>query len=1022
MSMTQDIAGGPVAIRGYLVQTLVALLDIVQADPPFTKITLEPAHANDQFDFVWHSAQGAFAVQVKSTRNEFQKGDVESWARALENARKNETCRLILVGNYHAKLAKVNQVGTVEIEKKNLDLPGLFGHAAHQVAKFIHAQQLDAGTPDEHEMIAESLTTRLLRYSTTRAPLTRESFIKLLAGWVKDTPRQKRIIDISRIDKYAPADLIGRAAETQLLADAWDQAVGGEPKRPHILTFVALGGEGKTSLVAKWAADLAHRDWPGCDAAFAWSFYSQGTKEQTAANSDAFLRAALVFFGDPDLAAGAQHAVDKGKRLAQLIGAKRALLILDGVEPLQHAPTSPLPGELKDQGLAALLKGLAAHSHGLCVVTTRYAIPDLQAYRQTTAPEYELKRLSLEAGVALLRQLGVKNGAPADFEKLVEDVQGHALTLNLLGGFLKRAHNGDIRRRDRVAFDKADAKIQGGHAFRAMAAYEAWLLQGGDEGRREVAILRLLGLFDRPADAGCLDALRGAAIPNLTEALAGLADDDWEYSLTGLEGAKLLTVQRDTAGALVALDSHPLLREYYALQLRTHHVEAWRAAHSRLFEHLCETTKKGDQPTLEALQPLYQAVAHGCLAGRQQEACEQVYHARILRRGEFYSTKKLGAFGSDLGAVACFFEQPWRRVSSALAKAAQSWLLAIAAFNLCALGRLTEALEPMRVSGEMDVKVEQWEGAAISYSNLSELELTLSGVQQAVADAGQSVTYADRSGDAFQQMSNRATHADALHQAGSRDEALALFREAENRQAERQPDYPLLYSLAGFRYCDLLLAAPERAAWRTLLSSPVSPLQGCGRPAETRLAGAGKGVGEEGDACRAVSRRAAQTLQWAKQNNVALLDLALDHLTLSRAALYGALLEGAPLAACHAALRHAVDGLRRSGAQHHLPRALLTRAWLRSLPATGAGQAQPSPADAQADLDEAWEIAGRGPMPLHMADIHLHRARLFNSANYPWDSPQADLKEARRLIEKHCYLRRMEELEDAERCLAVIVP
>ena len=35
-----------------------------------------------------------------------------------------------------------------------------------------------------------------------------------------------------------------------------------------------------TSLVAKWAAELAAQDWPGCDSAFGWSFYSQGTREQ----------------------------------------------------------------------------------------------------------------------------------------------------------------------------------------------------------------------------------------------------------------------------------------------------------------------------------------------------------------------------------------------------------------------------------------------------------------------------------------------------------------------------------------------------------------------------------------------------------------------------------------------------------------------------------------------------------------------------------------------------------------------
>ena len=148
-------------------------------------------------------------------------------------------------------------------------------------------------------------------------------------------------------------------------------------------------------------------------------------------------------------------------------------------------------------------------------------------------------------------------------------MKGHALTLNLLGGFLKRAFHGDIRQRDRVKFEKADEKMQGGHAFRTMAAYEQWLLRdGGDEGRREVAVLRLMGLFDRPADAGCLAALRGEAIPGLTEPLVGLGDDDWEFCLSGLEAAKLLTVNRDAAGTLISLDAHPHLREYFARQLR----------------------------------------------------------------------------------------------------------------------------------------------------------------------------------------------------------------------------------------------------------------------------------------------------------------------------------------------------------------------------------------------------------------------------------------------------------------------
>jgi hypothetical protein len=98
-----------------------------------------------------------------------------------------------------------------------------------------------------------------------------------------------------------------------------------------------------------------------------------------------------------------------------------------------------------------------------------------------------------------------------------------------------------------------------------------------------------------------------------------------------------------------------------------------------------------------------------------------------------------------------------------------------------------------------------------------------------------------------------------------------------------------------------------------------------------------------------------------------------------------------------------------------LPRGLLTCAWLRLL----EGDADSS----RAHLDDAWEIAERGPMRLHMADIHLYRARLFHAVTpYPWDEdehgkprgPKDDLAAARKLIEQCGYHRRDEELADAE--------
>jgi len=460
-----------------------------------------------------------------------------------------------------------------------------------------------------------------------------------------------------------------------------------------------------------------------------------------------------------------------------------------------------------------------------------------------------------------------------------------------------------------------------------------------------------------------------------------LSDTGWGQVLTRLEKLRLVHVLHKGA-AKPAIDAHPLIREHFASQLSGQHLDVWCAAHRRLYEHLTATTEEFPD-TLEGLLPLYQAVAHGCKAGMHQEAYDDVHFRRIRRGNEYYSIHRLGALGADLGAVACFFEEPWKRVTAAMPEAKQAVILGQAAFCLRALGRLTETIEPMRATADFMQRLNDWKQAAMASNNLSELELTLGEVGGAVGDAERSVVYADRSDVVFHRISKRATLANSMHQAGRRDEAQARFREAEEMQKKNQAQYPLLYSVGGFQFCDLLLADAGRAAWELQLN----PNPEARNP---RLI----------EVCREVEQRAAQTIKIAERN-AWLLDIALDHLTLGRAVLYASILDLSAIGNRRSIvenLRSAVEGLRRAGTSHHLPRGLLTRAWLRFL--------EDDPVGARTDLDEAWEISERGPMRLYMADIHLYRARLFKD--------KEELKKAREMIEDCGYWRRKEELEDAE--------
>jgi tetratricopeptide (TPR) repeat protein len=831
--------------------------------------------------------------------------------------------------------------------------------------------------PGEEERSSDELA----RPVPSTSPLSRREAAEGRGGRRERGTGGEVRLDLGRLPTIGP-HFVSREAELARLDAAW------EDPDIRVLTLVAFGGTGKSALVSRWLESLSLSGWRGARRVLDWSFYSQGTEERVT-SADRFLDHALGWFGDPDPKAGAPR--DRGLRLAELVRREKTLLVLDGVEPLQHPPSHALAGRLKDPGLAALLKGLAGGNPGLCVVTTRERITDLEGFAKV-APQEDLEALSPEAGAELLKRLGVK-GKDANLLAASREFRNHALTLTLLGGYLSRACGGDIRRRKDVDLAGADER-KGGHALRVIGKYAEWLGEGP-----ELAALRLLGLFDRPAQPKALAALRAKpAIPGLTEPLMDLGEEAWQLALSNLREHGLLLPADPHQPR--TLDAHPLVRVFFQEELEQKRPEAWQAGNLRLYEHLQKEAP--DLPdTLEAMEPLFTAVIHGCRAGRQQEALDEVYWRRIQRGNESFSTKKLGALGSELSALSGFFDRPWDQPSASLTSADQAFLLHETGFRLRALGRLAEAVQPMEAGLEGVISLKNWKNAAQGAGNLSELTLTLGEVERAVAFGKQSVDLADRSGDAYQRIARRATLADALHQADRWEESAAAFREAEALQAERQPQYPRLYSLAGYRYCDLLLSRGE---------------PGDGSVADG-LAADPEAARRFREACREVRERAEQTLAWAIKY-LGLLDIALDHLSLGRAHLGLALTAPLPatpgeeaeadLAKAAEHLDHAVEGLRRAGAEHHLPRGLLARAALR--------RHRDEPAAADADLSEALEIAERGSMRLFECDAHLEWARLCRQQGDREGAKEHTAK-ARKLVEETGYERRRREVEWLERQL-----
>ena len=115
----------------------------------------------------------------------------------------------------------------------------------------------------------------------------------------------------------------------------------------------------------------------------------------------------------------------------------------------------------------------------------------------------------------------------------------------------------------------------GGHARRVMESYEQWFGDGA-----ETALLRTLGLFDRPASPEAIaNICLRPAITGLTEDLVNLAKPQYRQLLARLRRAHLVSTPDPERPDFI--DNHPLIREHFRRRLQEEQPAAWREANSR---------------------------------------------------------------------------------------------------------------------------------------------------------------------------------------------------------------------------------------------------------------------------------------------------------------------------------------------------------------------------------------------------------------------------------------------------------
>jgi hypothetical protein len=276
---------------------------------------------------------------------------------------------------------------------------------------------------------------------------------------------------------------VGREAELDGLRASWQAGVRG------VVALVGLGGAGKTAIAARFLEELCRPGSPARpEGLFVWSFYQEP-------DAGYFLQEAYRYFAPDDPAeapakgAGLLHLL----RDALMIGGPH-LLVLDGLERVQRqeGPGPDLFGQIEDPLLRGLLTRIAEGVGGTtALVTSRFPLTDLKAFRDRGYRHRDVEGLGLPAALALLRGHGVR-GDDATLAKLVESYGAHALTLDHLGGLIGQFLDGDPRRAPEAPqLTSPEQDRQALRLARLLDAYQAHLPPA------ELALLGRLCLLQR---------------------------------------------------------------------------------------------------------------------------------------------------------------------------------------------------------------------------------------------------------------------------------------------------------------------------------------------------------------------------------------------------------------------------------------------------------------------------------------------------------------------------------------------
>jgi tetratricopeptide (TPR) repeat protein len=548
-----------------------------------------------------------------------------------------------------------------------------------------------------------------------------------------------------------------------------------------VVGLIGFGGEGKTSIVRSWVDNRLLSQGSTLSkpkGIFYWDFYEDRSIDQ-------FFESAIVYLGAQAQLEEVKSAYERANFLAGMILTGRYLFILDGLEALQYQDGEDY-GLLQNPDLKDFLTYFASSEHeSFCLITSRAPVIDLIDY--ITYIHRDVNRLKTQDGRELLRYFLGKNGTDDQIDRVIERWDGHALTLSLIGAYVRGVYRQDLSRIDITSLeDIQPSEVSGDFQYehyydrvsRVLRRYDSHLTP------KEREFLEVFSAFRIPVP---LEALK-----QVLKAESEMVDRLFHYRI----------LRHDSKGQRYT--AHPLIRQYYLSQLKNKPAEA-KATHRRIKDYyLSDSHQKPKQnPTLQDLTPFIEAVHHLCETGDYQEA-HSVLSKLIDRDKTYVLTLQLGAYDTRLKILSEFFpdgdilKRPFGEQRD------QYFVLKEIGFCLMALGQLEDACSFFERSIHVAEDMNDADKLVHAYRNLASVYVYLGRFNQAAATMHTATALNQHVTEPHQPLNSLALEGWIAYVQGNLKTAENIFERLENGQRELEPNQPYLYRGRGIFQADYL--------------------------------------------------------------------------------------------------------------------------------------------------------------------------------------------------------------------------